>query len=64
MSGDKFVSAVTLPVKARPRVDHRKVVKDADEVVLEVVNSYLSIPATLFSARRMEQVGYIHLICL
>ena len=44
----------------------RKVAKDADKVVevnadevLEVVNSYLSIPVTSFTARRMEQVGNI-----
>ena len=36
----------------------RKVAKDADEV-LEVVNSYLSIPVTSFTASRMEQVGNI-----
>ena len=55
MSGDKFVTAVALPVKSRPRVEQRKVAKDSEEV-LEVVNSYLSIPVTSFSARRMEQV--------
>ena len=58
MSGDKFVTAVALPVKSRPRVEQRKVVKDSEEV-LEVVNSYLSIPVTSFSARRMEQVEYL-----
>ena len=36
----------------------RKVAKDADEV-LEVVNSYLSIPVTSFTATRMEQVRNI-----
>ena len=36
----------------------RKVAKDTDEV-LEVVNSYLSIPVTSFTACRMEQVGNI-----
>ena len=51
---------MALPVKSRPRVEQRKVAKDAEEV-LEVVNSYLSIPVTSFSTRRMEQVGYIHL---
>ena len=33
----------------------RKVATDADEV-LEVVNSYLSIPVTAFAVSRMEQV--------
>ena len=41
-------------------MEQRKVAKDAEEV-LEVVNSYLSIPVTSFSTRRMEQVGHIHL---
>ena len=39
----------------------RKVAKDADEG-LEVVNSYLSIPVTSFTATRMEQVINILLI--
>ena len=34
----------------------RKVAKDE---VLEVVNSYLSIPVASFTASRMEQVGNI-----
>ena len=49
---------VALPVLTRPRVEQRKVDKDVEEV-LEVVNSYLSIPVTSFTARRMEQVGNI-----
>ena len=56
MSGGKFVANVALPVLTRPRVEQRKVDKDVEEV-LEVVNSYLSIPVTSFSVRRMEQVG-------
>ena len=51
------MTAVALPVKSRPRVEQRKVGKDAEEV-LEVVNSYLSIPVTSFTAKRMEQVEY------
>ena len=37
-------------------MEQREVAKDAEEV-LEVVNSYLSIPVTSFTVRRMEQVG-------
>ena len=58
MSGPKFVSAVALPVQTRPRVEQRKVTKDAEEVV-EVVNSYLSIPVTSFTVSRVEQVENI-----
>ena len=58
MSGGKFVAAVVLPVQTRPRVEKRKVDKDMEEV-LEVVNSYLSIPVASFTASRMEQVGII-----
>ena len=56
MSGGKFASAVALPVQTRPRMEQREVAKDAEEV-LEVVNSYLSIPVTSFTVHRMEQVG-------
>ena len=56
MSGGKFVSDVALPVQTRPRMEQREVAKDAEEV-LEVVNSYLSIPVTSFTVHRMEQVG-------
>ena len=49
---------VALPVLTRPRVEQRKVDKDVEEV-LEVVNSYLSIPVTSFTATRMEQVRNI-----
>ena len=52
------MAAVSLPVQKRPRMEQREVAKDAEEV-LEVVNSYLSIPVTSFTARRMEQVGNI-----
>ena len=58
MSGGKFASAVALPVQTRPRMEQREVAKDAEEV-LEVVNSYLSIPVTSFTATRMEQVRNI-----
>ena len=58
MSGGKFVTAVALPVQTRPRMEQRKVTKDAEEV-LEVVNSYLSIPVTSFTVSRVEQVGNI-----
>ena len=58
MSGGKFVAAVALPVQTRPRVEQRKVDKDVEEV-LEVVNSYHSIPVTSFTATRMEQVRNI-----
>ena len=58
MSGDKFVAAVALPVENRPRMEQREVTKDAEEV-LEVVNSYLSIPVSSFTVRRLEQVGNI-----
>ena len=37
-------------------MEQREVAKDAEEV-LEVVNSYLSIPVTSFTVHRMEQVG-------
>ena len=52
------MAAVALPVQTRPRVEQRKVDKDVEEV-LEVVNSYLSIPVTSFTATRMEQVRNI-----
>ena len=58
MTEDMFVTAVALPVKSRPRVEQRKVDKGVEEV-LEVVNSYLSIPVTSFTATRMEQVRNI-----
>ena len=58
MPGGKFVAAVALPVQTQPRVEQRKVDKDVEEV-LEVVNSYLSIPVTSFTATRMEQVRNI-----
>ena len=39
----------------------RKVVKDAEKL-LEVVNSYLSIPVTAFTVTRMVQVGnFLHI---
>ena len=52
------MAAVALPVQTRPRMEQREVAKDAEEV-LEVVNSYLSIPVTSFTVRRLEQVGNI-----
>ena len=55
-SGGKFVAAVAVPVQARPRLEEREV-RDGLEV-LEVVNSYLSIPVTSFAVSRMEQVEY------
>ena len=56
-SGGKFVAAVAVPVQARPRLEEREV-RDGLEV-LEVINSYLSIPVTSFAVSRMEQVEYI-----
>ena len=54
MSGGKFVSAVAVPVKARPRLEEREVREGLE--VLEVINSYLSIQVTSFAVSRMEQV--------
>ena len=54
VSGGKFVSAVAVPVQARPRLEEREVREGLE--VLEVVNSYLSIPVTSFAVSRMEQV--------
>ena len=54
---------VALPVLTRPRVEQRKVDEDVEEV-LEVVNSYHSIPVTSFTATRMEQVRNILYIYL
>ena len=54
VSGGKFVSAVAVPVLARPRLEEREVREGLE--VLEVVNSYLSIPVTAFAVSRMEQV--------
>ena len=54
VSGGKFVSAVAVPVRARPRLEEREVREGLE--VLEVVNSYLSIPVTAFAVSRMEQV--------
>ena len=58
VAGGQFVSSVAVPVKARPRLEKREVVEGQMEVV-EVVNSYLAIPVTTFSVRRMEQVKNI-----
>ena len=44
---------VALPVQTRARVKQRNV---TNEEVLEVTNSYLSIPVTSFAVSRMEQV--------
>ena len=52
--GGKFVAAVAVPVQARPRLEEREVREGLE--VLEVVNSYLSIPVTSFAVSRMEQV--------
>ena len=51
---------VALPVETRARVEQRKVTEGEDEV-LEVTNSYLSIPVTTFAVSRMEPVSYTHL---
>ena len=61
--GWKFVAAVAVPVQARPRLEEREVREGLE--VLEVVNSYLSIPVTSFAVSRMEQVeiGTYHMIC-
>ena len=48
------MSAVAVPVRARPRLEEREVREGLE--VLEVVNSYLSIPVTAFAVSRMEQV--------
>ena len=58
MSGDKLVAAVARPVLKWPGMEQREVAKDAEKV-LEVVNSYLSIPVSSFTVRRLEQVGNI-----
>jgi len=55
VSGGKFVSAVAVPVQSRPRLEEREVREGME--VLEVVNSYLSIPVTSFAVCRMEQVN-------
>ena len=54
VSGGKFVSAVAVPVQARPRLEEREVREGLE--VLEVVNNYLSIPVISFAVSRMEQV--------
>ena len=54
MSGKKFVSAVAVHVQVRPRLEEREVREGLE--VLEVVNSYLSIPVTSFDVRKIEQV--------
>ena len=58
VAGRQFVSSVTVPVEAWPRLEKREVIEGQMEV-LEVVNSYLAIPVTTFSVRRMEQVKNI-----
>ena len=58
MSGGKFVAAVSLPVQKRPRMEQREVAKDAEEV-LEVVNTYLPIPVTTFTASMMADPIYV-----
>lgn len=55
VSGGKFVSAVAVPVQARPRLEEREVREGLE--VLEVVNNYLSIPVISFAVSRMEQVN-------
>ena len=57
VASGQFVSSVAVPVKARPRLEKREVVEGQMEV-LEVVNSYLAIPVTTFSVRRMKQVEH------
>ena len=58
VAGGRFVSSVAVPVKARPRLEKRQVIEGQMEV-LEVVNSYLAIPVTTFSVRKMEQVEHL-----
>ena len=48
------MSAVAVPVQARPRLEEREVREGLE--VLEVVNNYLSIPVISFAVSRMEQV--------
>ena len=57
VSRGKFVSAVAVPVQSRPRLEEREVREGLE--VLEVVNSYLSIPVTSFAVSRMEQVDRV-----
>jgi len=56
VAGGRFVSSVAVPVKVRPRLEKRQVIEGQMEV-LEVVNSYLAIPVTTFSVKKMEQVN-------
>ena len=58
VAGGQFVSSVAVPVKARPRLEKREVIEGQMEV-LEVVNSYLAIPVTTFSVKKMEQVEHL-----
>ena len=54
LSGSNFVSTVGVPVAYLPTLEKREV-REGNEV-LEVVNSYLSIPVTSFAVSRIEQV--------
>ena len=54
LSGSNFVSTVGVPVAYLPTLEKREV-REGNEV-LEVVNSYLSIPVTSFAVTRIEQV--------
>ena len=58
VAGGQFVSSVTVPVEAWPRLEKSGVIEGPMEV-LEVVNSYLAIPVTTFSVRKMEQVEHL-----
>ena len=58
VAGGQFVSSVTVPVEAWPRLEKREVIEGPMEV-LEVVNSYLAIPVTTFSVKKMEQVEHL-----
>ena len=62
LSGGNFVSTVGVPVAYQPTLEKRDV-REGKEVV-EVVNSYLSIPVTSFPVSRIEQVDKFERICI
>ena len=54
MDSSKSVLEAVVPVNDRLRMEERVVVNEKE--VVEVVNSYLSIPVTSFDVRKIEQV--------
>ena len=54
VDSSKSVLEAVVPVNNRLRMEERVVVNEKE--VVEVVNSYLSIPVTSFHARKIEQV--------